>query len=112
MPYEYRIVEVIRVVDGDTVDLRLDLGFHLTTALRFRLLDVDTPERGQDGWTDATDYTKAWLKGFGDLWAVTEKADSFGRWLARIESRPPNLRPWFCLNDDLLTSGHAAPYAR
>lgn len=109
-PYEYRVLEVIRVVDGDTVDLRLDLGFHLTTALRFRLLDIDTPERGQAGWAEATAYTREWLTDHRNLWAVTEKADSFGRWLALIESRTPDRL--HSLNDDLISAGHAVPYTR
>lgn len=109
MAYEYRVLEVIRVVDGDTVDLRLDLGFHLSAALRFRLLDIDTPERGKPGWAEATHYTTMWLFAHMDLWAVTEKADSFGRWLARIESRAGKVSS---LNGALLDTGHAVRYTR
>mgnify|MGYP000163561762 CR=1 FL=1 len=46
--YDYRVTDVIRVIDGDTVDLRIDIGFHLSAALRFRLLSIDTPERGAE----------------------------------------------------------------
>lgn len=83
--YDYAVTEVIRVVDGDTVDLRVDLGFHMTTALRFRILDVDTPERSEPGWADATAITRSWL-GADErtLRARTAKADSFGRWLAEV----------------------------
>lgn len=53
---------VSRWIDGDTIDLdivvRLDLGFHYYETkqfkLRFRLRDVDTPERGQVNWAEAT----------------------------------------------------------
>jgi micrococcal nuclease len=89
--YEYRVTEVIRVVDGDTVDLRLDLGFHLSTALRFRILGLDTPERGQPGWAEATEYTRVYLATFPQPLKVrTEKADSFGRWLADVYPSAPN----------------------
>ena len=111
MSYEYRIVEVVRVVDGDTVDLVIDLGFHLTSALRFRLIGVDTPERGIRGWSEATNYVSNWLSTpSGVLWAVTTKADSFGRWLVSIEDRTTLTTD--VLNDDLLSSGHAVVYKR
>lgn len=86
--YDYRVVEVLRVVDGDTLDLRLDLGFHLHTALRFRLLGVDTPERGQPGWAEAGEWVRRWLDDARDagheVRVMTAKADSFGRWLATV----------------------------
>lgn len=43
MVYEY-IAEVTRIVDGDTIDLRLDLGFRMSHYTRARLYAVDTPE--------------------------------------------------------------------
>jgi micrococcal nuclease len=42
--YEYKIKEVVRVVDGDTVDILIDLGFDLTKKERVRLAGIDTPE--------------------------------------------------------------------
>ena len=42
--YEYIIKEVIRVVDGDTVDVLIDLGFNIMTKKRIRLADIDAPE--------------------------------------------------------------------
>ena len=42
--YEYKIKEVVKVVDGDTVDLNIDLGFNLTKKERVRLAGIDTPE--------------------------------------------------------------------
>jgi micrococcal nuclease len=41
--YEYK-VKVTRVVDGDTFDGVVDLGFKITTSQRFRLHGIDTPE--------------------------------------------------------------------
>lgn len=85
MTYDYAVTEVIRVVDGDTVDLRVDLGFHMSAALRFRIMDLNTPERGQDGWHEATEITKTWLRNdVAPLRVKTAKADSFGRWLGDI----------------------------
>ncbi len=103
--YRYRVLAVRKVVDGDTVDLVLDVGFHLTTMLRFRLLGVDTPERGQRGAAEATAFVTDWLAAAAGLTAHTRKADSFGRWLADLvddEGRS--------LSQALLESGHAQPY--
>ena len=41
--YNYK-AKVVRVVDGDTVDLKVDLGFHISANERFRIKDIDTPE--------------------------------------------------------------------
>jgi len=42
--YTYRVKNVVRVVDGDTVDIDIDLGFYLTARKRIRMLDIDTDE--------------------------------------------------------------------
>ena len=44
MPYEYKVKEVIKVVDGDTIDVLIDLGFGLTKKERVRVAGIDTPE--------------------------------------------------------------------
>ena len=42
--YEYRIHEVNRVVDGDTIDVTIDLGFDILYKTRVRLYGINTPE--------------------------------------------------------------------
>jgi len=42
--YEYRIKKVVKVVDGDTIDVEIDLGFNISYAQRVRLAGIDTPE--------------------------------------------------------------------
>jgi micrococcal nuclease len=42
--YEYRIKQVLRVVDGDTIDVDIDLGFNISYTQRVRLAGIDTPE--------------------------------------------------------------------
>ena len=66
--YEYIVKEVTRVVDGDTVDIVLDLGFGLTMSQRCRIAGIDTPEKRtrdpiekQYGLA-ATEYAKRWFK--------------------------------------------------
>ena len=51
--HTYR-AKVKRVVDGDTVDFDVDLGFHISISIRTRLLGVDTPERGHQDFAKAT----------------------------------------------------------
>jgi micrococcal nuclease len=86
----------LKVVDGDTVDLELDLGFHLRFYGRFRLLGIDTPELNSKDPVEraaalqAKDQVVQWLN---PLPATTEwpllvttakDPDSFGRWLATV----------------------------
>ena len=42
--YVYAIKEIVKFVDGDTIDVILDLGFHLSIKKRIRLYGIDTPE--------------------------------------------------------------------
>lgn len=42
--YEYRVKKVLKVVDGDTIDVDLDLGFNISFTQRVRLAGIDTPE--------------------------------------------------------------------
>lgn len=91
--YVYRIRRLVRVVDGDTYDLVLDAGFHLSYAHRFRLFEWDTPEvRAGTDWEKqqagvATTAVVDWFANhqpLNQLRVRTHKADSFGRWLADV----------------------------
>ena len=42
--YSYRVKRVTKVVDGDTIDVILDMGFNILFAQRVRLFGIDTPE--------------------------------------------------------------------
>jgi micrococcal nuclease len=82
LPYHYN-AKIIRVVDGDTVDVELDLGFNTFTRQRLRMLGYDAPERKQPGFELATTYFRNCLTGTS-LVVHTTKRDSFGRWLAWV----------------------------
>ena len=100
-----------RVVDGDTIDLSIDVGFRSTRTERIRLLGVNCPEmKGltRSAGEAAKRFVEAWLAEHatgGVLVVETFKSDVFGRWLARV---------WgvdgACLNDALLESGNAVVY--
>lgn len=92
--YEYK-AKVDRVVDGDTVDFIVDLGFNVNIKIRTRLLGVDTPERGHEDWSKATQECNRLLKSIadeqlllaGESWVTirTNKTGKYGRWLVEID---------------------------
>ena len=42
--FKYRVSSVEKIIDGDTIDVNIDLGFDVSTKQRVRLLGIDTPE--------------------------------------------------------------------
>ena len=96
---------VLRWVDGDTVDLRLDPGFRLTLTDRFRVYGIDTPERGQPRFTDAFLAANHLAPSGSEVVVRTYKApDKYGRWLADIYVGDVNL------GARLIEAGLAVPY--
>lgn len=71
---------VLRTIDGDTF---LVASFGVTNEERIRVLNVDTPERGQPLYAEAGTFTATWLAQ-GDFTVETCKKDSFGRYLAIV----------------------------
>lgn len=81
--FKYR-ADIDRVVDGDTVDVWVDLGFRIKTHQRLRLFGIDTPERGQENWAEAKAYLEKLLPKGSFATIETEKGDKYGRWIATI----------------------------
>ncbi len=119
-PY-WRRARLTRVIDGDTIQVTVDLGYYMYAEHRVRLLGLNTPELNDHDPAvrararAATQYTTAWLNEHGahasrpdwPLAMRTEKADAFGRFLADIECDEGH-----SLNADLLASGNAVPFRR
>ena len=86
--YTYK-ARLDRCVDGDTADLEIDLGFHLTAKVRCRLIGVDTPERGKNDYKKATAMLHNLIISQSDeegFFVVhTGKTGKYGRWLVDIE---------------------------
>ena len=67
--YNFRVIEINRVVDGDTIDVTIDLGFDLYKKERVRVAGVDTPEKRTRNLEekalgiDATNWLKEKLEG-------------------------------------------------
>ena len=92
--YTYKLVELLKVLDGDTVDCRINLGFGLNAVMRFRIMSVDTPETREAGWAEAKETTRAWLTTRTGVLVHTYKSSqgsvgigdgAFGRWMADFE---------------------------
>ena len=114
-PYIYRVRQVHKVVDGDTIDVDIDLGFDVSLAKRVRLAGVDTPEsRTKDEYEkklglEAKEWLKKNLEGAKNSIIKTELPDStekYGRilgWLY-INDQPVSL------NEQMIQQGYAWSY--
>ena len=84
--YEYYVKEVTKVVDGDTIDVILDLGFDVMFKSRVRLAGIDTPEsRTKDLdekklGLEAKEYLKHAIESAKDIVIKTEKINSTGKY--------------------------------
>lgn len=81
--------KVDRIIDGDTVVMLVDLGFHVHKRIRARLLEVDAPEKGQEGYQVALFYLTELLQEVMDddknVTITSHKQGKYGRWLAQID---------------------------
>lgn len=111
--------EVLNVIDGDTVDLRIDLGFDIHHKIRVRLYGVNTPESRTSNKEEkalglqAKQFTKDWLSSHKWVFVNTipDKNDKYGRILAKIySSEDINDPSTACLNTDIIQSGFAREY--
>ena len=77
--------KVDRIIDGDTLDIWVDLGFRVHSHQRFRLEYVNTPERGQSLYTEASalldDLVKQEQDEDGFIYFTSIKTGKYGRWL-------------------------------
>ena len=88
--YNFRVVEINRVLDGDTIDVTIDLGFDLYKKERVRVAGVDTPEKRtrddeeKELGYDATNWLKEKLEGAvvgdDDLIIRTELVGGVGKY--------------------------------
>jgi micrococcal nuclease len=113
--YEYFVKEVKNVVDGDTIDVIIDLGFDILFASRVRLAGIDTPEsRTTDKaekalGLEAKEYLKKSLKDAKSVVIKTEKMNSsekFGRILGWVYINSDTVS----LNDKMINDGYAWGY--
>jgi micrococcal nuclease len=114
-PYIYRIKSVGRVVDGDTIDADIDLGFDISLTKRIRLAGIDTPEsRTTDAkekalGLDAKSWLKHRLEEAKDIIIRTQLPDStekYGRIIGQLYINGEDVP----LNQQMITEGYALEY--
>jgi endonuclease YncB( thermonuclease family) len=117
--YNFRVVEINRVVDGDTIDVTIDLGFDLYKKERVRVAGVDTPEKRTRDLEekalgiDATNWLKEKLEGAvagdDDLVIRTELVGGvgkYGRLLGWLYVGDGDMS----LNEQMIAEGYAWSY--
>lgn len=113
--YEYRVKKITNVVDGDTIDVDIDLGFNVSFSQRVRLAGIDTPEsRTSDKaekvlGLESKDYLKSKLKEAKNVIIKTEKPDSsekYGRILGWLYVDGNTVS----INDQMIEDGYAWGY--
>ena len=117
--YNFRVIEINKVLDGDTIDVTIDLGFDLYKKERVRIAGVDTPEKRTRNLEekalgiDATNWLKDKLEGAvagdDDLVIRTELdggVGKYGRLLGWLYIGDSNLS----LNEQMITEGYAWSY--
>ena len=117
--YNFRVIEINKVLDGDTIDVTIDLGFDLYKKERVRIAGVDTPEKRTRNLEekalgiDATNWLKDKLEvavaGDDDLVIRTELdggVGKYGRLLGWLYIGDSNLS----LNEQMITEGYAWSY--
>ena len=117
--YNFRVIEVTKVLDGDTIDVLIDLGFDLYKKERVRIAGVDTPEKRTRNLEekalgiDATNWLKEKLEGAisgdDDLVIRTELVGGVGKY--------GRLLGWLyigdatvSLNEQMIEEGYAWSY--
>jgi len=117
--YNFRVIKINRVVDGDTIDVTIDLGFDLYKKERVRVAGVDTPEKrtrdleekalGLDATAWLKEKLESAVKGDDDLIIRTELKGGVGKygrllgWLYIGDST-------ISLNEQMIVAGYAWEY--
>ena len=114
-PYIYRIKTVGKVVDGDTIDADIDLGFDISLTKRIRLAGIDTPEsrttnlKEKELGLESKEWMKKTLAGAKDILIKTELPDStekYGRIIGHLFINGQETS----LNNQMIAEGYALAY--
>lgn len=102
--------KIINIVDGDTLDIMIDLGFNVYVKERFRLARINTPELTSklEDEKFAAQKAKEWLLNFSnkDVIFKSIKKDKYGRYIAELFVTKNSVS----INKQLLDLGLAKPY--
>lgn len=101
--YNYKAT-VVRVIDGDTVKLRLDLGFRLYWHVNCRLAGINAPEMSTDAGVKSKAALEKLLPVDTEVIVNSTKLDKYGRPVALIYVNG------VCVNDKMMADGFAVKY--
>ena len=117
--YNFRVIKINKVVDGDTIDVTIDLGFDLYKKERVRVAGVDTPEKrtrdleekalGLDATAWLKEKLESAVKGDDDLIIRTELkggVGKYGRLLGWLYIGDATVS----LNENMIDEGYAWSY--
>ena len=113
--FEYYVKKVTNVVDGDTIDVDIDLGFSISYSQRVRLAGIDTPEsRTSDKaekvlGLESKEFLKSKIKDAKTVVIKTEKMDSsekYGRILGWVYLDGSSIS----VNEQMISEGYAWGY--
>lgn len=102
-PYLYN-AKVLKVVDGDTVDVQVDLGFDVSKKIRLRFAGINAPETSTDAGKVAKDFLTTTLPVGSDIIIMSKEYDKYGRSVAVVYYNN------ISLNELMVSSGHAVIY--
>ena len=112
--YHYKAV-LVRVIDGDTIDVNIDLGFSVWHKARVRMLGIDTPESRTRNLAEkalglaSKARLKEMLTGKKLRIECSKEKGKFGRVLGNVIAVDKDGTEINC-NDQLCVEGHARPY--
>lgn len=112
--YTYK-ARVTKVVDGDTVDVIIDLGFDIHFSCRIRLYGINTPESRTKDLAEKTRglaskaYVQDWVDGSSEVYLKTLK-DATGKYGRVLGILYADADMKVSLNDQLIDAGHAVAY--
>jgi len=112
--YTYRVEKVVRVIDGDTVELLIDLGFNTLTKQKIRLRAIDAPEiRGPERLEGlkSKEYLEHLLNDddVEQLYVETvkDKQGKYGRYLCTISAKKKDTSIEVLINNQMVIDGYA-----
>ena len=101
--YEYAVKKIVKIVDGDTIDIEIDLGFSLTKKERVRLAGIDTPESRTRDLEEkaegllAKSFLEKQLDEAVDLRVKTEKDGKYGRMLGWLHDGDKSINKYMVI---------------
>lgn len=104
--YNYWVSNV-RVIDGDSFEALVDLGFYITLKEKFRLFGVDTPEISGEERPQgliSKEFSQKFFSNSEKYKIVVHGKDKYGRWLCSVFDGT------VCLNEELINSNLAKEY--